>query len=41
LDPWPEGWLFTDDCFIDFVDDGYFLFDVSHPGVRVALLVVE
>ncbi|PWT85427.1 MAG: hypothetical protein C5B58_03095 [Acidobacteria bacterium] len=41
LDPWPAGWLFTDDCFVDFVDEQYFLFDVLHPGVRVALLVVE
>jgi hypothetical protein len=41
LDPWPADWLFTDECFIDFVDDEYFLFDVFHPGVRVALFVVE
>ena len=41
LGPWPPEWLFTDDCFIDFVDDEYFLFDVLHPGVRVALLVIE
>jgi hypothetical protein len=40
LDPWPADWLFTDDCFIDFVDDQYFLFDVLHPGIRVALFVV-
>jgi hypothetical protein len=41
LDPWPTGWLYTDDCYIDFVDEEYFLFDVMHPGIRVALLVVE
>jgi cytoskeletal protein RodZ len=40
LDPWPVGWAFTDDCFIEFVDDDYFLFDAFHPGVRVALFVV-
>ena len=40
LDPWPAGWLFTDDCFVDYVDEEYFLFDVLHPGVRVALFVV-
>ena len=40
LDPWPAEWLFTDDVFIDFVDDDYFLFDVFHPGIRVALFVV-
>ena len=41
LDPWPAEWLFTDECYVDFVDDEYFLFDVLHPGIRVALFVVE
>jgi hypothetical protein len=41
LDPWPTAWLLTDDCYIDYVDDEYFLFDVLHPGIRVALFVVE
>ncbi|HET9406902.1 MAG TPA: hypothetical protein VFO39_06655 [Candidatus Sulfotelmatobacter sp.] len=40
LDPWPAEWLFTDDCYIEFVDDEYFLFDTFHPGLRVALFVV-
>ncbi len=40
LDPWPAEWLFTDDCYIDYVDDDYFLFDPFHPGIRVALFVV-
>jgi hypothetical protein len=40
LDPWPAEWVFTDDCYIDYVDDEYFIFDVFHPGIRVALFVV-
>jgi hypothetical protein len=40
LDPWPADWLFTDECYIDYVDEEYFLFDVFHPGVRVALFVI-
>ena len=40
LDPWPAEWLFTDDCYIDYIDGDYFLFDVFHPGIRVALFVV-
>jgi hypothetical protein len=40
LDPWPADWLFTDDCYIDYVDDEYFLLDTFHPGIRVALFVV-
>jgi hypothetical protein len=37
---WPAGWAYTDDCYIDFVDGGYFLFDLRHPGVRVAVTVL-
>lgn len=40
LDPWPAGWLLTDDCYIDFIGDEYVLVDVLHPGVTVALFVV-
>ncbi len=39
-DSWPLGWVYTDDCYIDFIDGDYFLFDVLHPGVRVLLFVV-
>jgi hypothetical protein len=39
VDPWPEGWLLTDDCYIDFLDGEYFLLDPFHPGIRVALFV--
>jgi len=40
LDPWPADWLLSDECYIDYVDDGYFLFNPFHPGIRVALFVV-
>jgi hypothetical protein len=40
LDSWPADWLLTDECFIDEVGEEYFLFDVLHPGTRVALFVV-
>jgi hypothetical protein len=40
LDPWPADWLLTDECYIDYVEDEYFLFDPLHPGIRVALFVV-
>lgn len=39
VDPWPAEWAYTDDCYIDYVDGEYFLFDVLHPGVRIALFV--
>jgi len=38
-DPWPATWAYTDDCYIDYIDGEYFLFDLLHPGVRIALFV--
>jgi hypothetical protein len=40
VDAWPVGWAYTDDCYIDFIDGQYFLFDLLHPGVQVAIIVV-
>jgi hypothetical protein len=40
VDVWPVGWAYTDQCYIDYIDGEYFLFDLLHPGVRVALVVV-
>jgi hypothetical protein len=40
VDPWPAGWAYTDECYIDDVDGEYFLFDLLHPGVGVAIVVV-
>jgi hypothetical protein len=39
-DPWPSGWAYTDQCYIDFVDGEYVLFDLAHPGVSIVLTVV-
>ena len=39
VDPWPAEWAYTDDCYVDYVDGEYFLFNVLHPGVRIALFV--
>jgi hypothetical protein len=40
VDGWPAGWAYTDDCYIDYIDGEYFLFDLLHPGVRIAVFVV-
>ena len=39
-DPWPGDWAYTDDCYIDYIDGEYFLFDLLHPGARIVLIVV-
>lgn len=41
VDAWPAEWSYDDDCYIDYVDDGYYLFDVLHPGIRIAVIVME
>jgi hypothetical protein len=40
VDPWPVGWAYTDDCYIDYVDGEYVLFDLLHPGVQIVVFVV-
>lgn len=40
VDAWPVGWAYTDNCYIDYIDGEYFLFDVLHPGIRIAVFVV-
>jgi hypothetical protein len=40
VDAWPAGWAYTDQCYIDYIDGEYFLFDLVHPGVRLAIVVV-
>ena len=40
VDPWPVGWAYSDQCYIDYIDGEYFLFDLPHPGVRIAIDVV-
>jgi hypothetical protein len=39
--PWPVGWAYTDDCYVDYIDGEYVLIDLLHPGVMIALIVVE
>ena len=40
VDAWPVGWAYTDECYIDYIDGEYFLLDLLHPGVQVAIFVV-
>jgi hypothetical protein len=41
VNPWPQGWSYDDDCYIDYVDDGYYLFDPRHPGVSILVVVIS
>jgi flagellar motor protein MotB len=38
--PWPVGWAYTDNVYVDYVDGEYFLFNRVHPGVRISINVI-
>ena len=40
IETWPADWSYSDDCYIDYIDGQYFLIDLLHPGVRLAVIVV-
>ena len=39
LEPWPVGWGWDDDVYIDYINGGYYLLDPFHPGVQVGLSI--
>ena len=45
LDPWPEywpdNWYETDDVYIEYSEDGYYLYNRDRPDVRLAVTVYE
>jgi hypothetical protein len=40
VEPWPVDWYYTDDVYIDYVDDGYYMYNPYYPCARFALTVV-
>ena len=40
IDAWPADWADSDDCYVDYVDGEYFLYDLLHPGIRIAIVVI-
>ena len=40
VEPWPTNWYYTDDVYIDYVDDGYYMYNPYYPGTRFAISVV-
>ena len=37
VDPWPGDWGYDDDVYVVYVDDGYYMYDRVHPGVRISI----
>ena len=40
VQPWPVGWYYTDQVYVDYIGGGYYLCNPSYPGVRVGISVV-
>jgi hypothetical protein len=40
VDPWPVGWYYTDECYIDYVHGEYYMFNPYYPGARFSISVV-
>jgi hypothetical protein len=36
---WPIGWGYDDDVYVDYVGGAYFMYNLRHPGVHIALNV--
>jgi hypothetical protein len=37
---WPDGWYYTDQVYVDYVDGEYFLINPYYPGARVGISVI-
>ena len=40
VEPWPMGWFYTDQVYVDYIDGEYYLLNPFYPGVRVAITVM-
>jgi hypothetical protein len=40
-DPWPSGWAYTDDVYVDEIDGEYYLIDPVHPGLRLMIVIAD
>jgi hypothetical protein len=40
VDAWPSDWADSDDYYIDYIDGEYYLIDLLHPDIRLAVVVV-
>jgi len=40
VQPWPAGWYYTDDVYVDYINGQYYLCNPSYPGAQIAISVV-
>jgi hypothetical protein len=37
IDPWPIGWGYSDDVYVEYDDGGYYMYNRFQPGVRISI----
>jgi hypothetical protein len=37
VDPWPVQWGYSDDVYVVYTDDGYYMYNRAHPGLRISI----
>jgi hypothetical protein len=35
--PWPSGWDYNDDVYVDYVGGAYYMYNPRHPGIHITL----
>jgi len=35
--PWPSGWSYNDNVYVEYVGGGYYLYNPRHSGIRITL----
>ena len=36
-EPWPSGWYYTDDVYVEYLGGAYYLYNPRHPGIHITL----
>jgi hypothetical protein len=40
IDPWPIGWGYSDDVYVEYADGGYYMYNRVQPGVRISVNIL-
>jgi hypothetical protein len=39
VDPWPPAWSYSDPVYVVYLNNGYYMCDPVHPGLRITLTI--
>jgi hypothetical protein len=40
IDPWPISWGYSDDVYVVYTEDGYYMYNRIHPGLRISISIL-